>query len=357
MTEESLYDGTIEDAILETIKNHTEQELSSFLVDEPTYEIAMSKTTRDEFMDLGDGAYDYVGTNPLKMLASVASIVHESTKQREKFMLRATVLQRLHLNDMKHPLSILYEGAILEERRMIFSTISVGTIFDYSIDRGIEIYIEDNEAETKRPTKSTDADEIEYSGPLTTLLEIEVSKPNSMILELLNQLPWKSKYKVQGHISKKQYSVIGGPIFEIIPRQGKTIASVRTSAFKEETLGMSNCEIYRMDWGLKEPTNFEVSVPHLMHILVIAKLLKRFENLPEYILSSQPNTANTSGGVAAVLAYEIASEIYYPGKSPPSLSDILSKEKNVREIHGRMNTEHKKARLDYHRRFPFYRIK
>jgi hypothetical protein len=352
MSGTEIYTGTVEQAIIRTVDIATKQALGPMLLGEPEYELAFGEDRRDSFMDIGDGYQG--GYSLLSVAVSVASQAAASSKKKG-MITTVSVLQRLRVNNLDKPISVLYSGAFIKDTKMIFTTMSIGTVFDFGLPGGVKVSLDNNKVTANRIQVSGAG--VGVPAPIVTAYELESQQKDSNLSVLLNRLPQISRYKEQGKVSRTAYRIEKGPVFSIVPRQGKTVVSVLTSALQPNTLGPTEGIVYPMDWGAKKPVEFEVCSPYVSNVVPALELIQRVAATPDHLKATGQPTAMIQGGVDVVLSLDIARELRNPTLDAVKLTDVIQKTPVAQSILVDLNSSYTDIFVGEEAFFPKYQLK
>lgn len=246
---------------------------------------------------------------------------------------RVYLLQEMNLKDFDSQIYILYQGGFVKEDVLVFSTMSIGTIMNFSIPRGFLVTTDGDRIFRRRLRNCGDQDNTNLSNPLASVLEAELANQSSEFASMYRALP------IFGCYETGKYYAAGSPMVLLTPRMGKTIVSVMVVPYTEKL--DSKAASYRMnDLSREGDIKVEIGLPSEQPLNVALHILRKFRNLPNYLRSSKSPTSSILGlGIDAILTLDIARDRYLPERNPFTLWEILTHSAYVREVAKNVRTD------------------
>ena len=261
--------------------------------------------------------------------------------------------QRLRLKGFESELSLVFQGGAIEADRTAISTMSLGTVLDFSVPRGFVTVYSQNECSYYNLPIIGDNETTVLNNPLSEVIELELQHEDSIILSKMKELPLVGKFK---STKGKIYAVGRRVYLFVIPFMGKTIVSVMTSAFgnKPESKG----RIFPMRvLGKDKHLEYEVSMPSIVNLNIILDILRRFQNIPHNLRSEEHSTSIEIGfGVSAYLALDIARREFVPDRGPFSLWELIEQGPFVRKTLESIKSNYPELAINLRDSFPRMKI-
>ncbi|MHA2286916.1 MAG: hypothetical protein ACXABZ_13710 [Candidatus Thorarchaeota archaeon] len=187
------------------------------------------------------------------------------------------LLQRFRVGGIDTELFGFYEGFIegRNQDKAVYLRTHLGTIYDFAIPRGFAL--------VKKGGKSPQLTSLRLSGeseladptdPLLMLVKSDLQNNKSKLVSLMDGLPRKIKYKVSG-VMGSEYEAESEVIMTLVPRQGKTIATVQFLSFQPKQ---------KKSKGRTTKTaagTFEVGTTFGPNMNLAYKLLRHFQDIPD----------------------------------------------------------------------------
>ena len=261
-------------------------------------------------------------------------------------------LVRLKMNGFNSDVIALFQGGFVNESVVAISTMSIGTVYDYSIPRGsVVIDSEDGPSHMSLPNCG-DTETTSLDNPLAAVMKTELSYKESNLSTLMTK-----HQQIGGFASRKGgFAAAGNGIFSMIPRQGKTVVSYLLTPLSMEPASV--CQSFPMrKLGQDKPLQLEVSIPNEEKMKAALELIKRYQKLPDIFRTNESPTSTLSGyGVSALLSLDIARSIYVPERSSLSLYEILQNGPYNRKTADSLRAEFKDIDIDFSGQFPRFLI-
>lgn len=261
-------------------------------------------------------------------------------------------LSRLKLKGFDSDVMVLFQGGFVEESVVAISTMSIGTIYDYSIPRGSTIINSDDGPSHTSLPNCGDTTTTSLDNPLAVVMKTELSYEGSKLSTLMTK-----HQQIGGFASwKGGFAAAGYEIFSIIPRQGKTVVSLLLTPLSMEPASV--CQSFPMRMlGQDKPLQLEVSIPNEDKMKTALEMIKRYQQLPDNLRTNERPTSTLSGyGVSALLSLDIARSIYVPERSSLSLYEILQNGPYYRKTADSLRAEFKDVSINFSEQFPRFLI-
>lgn len=261
-------------------------------------------------------------------------------------------LMKLKLEGFHSDVMVLFQGGFVDETAVIISTMSIGTIYDYSIPRGSAIIIRGDGLSHMSLPNCGDTTTSSLANPLASVLKTELSNEGSRLLTLMN-----TQQQIGGFASRKRgYAASGSAIFSMIPRQGKTLVSFLLTPLNMEPPSIGQSFPMRM-LGQDKPVQLEVSIPSEERMKTALEIIKRYQQLPDNLRTNESPTSTLSGyGVSALLSLDIARSVYTSERSSLSLYEILENGHYYRKITDSLRAEFNDMKINFSEQFPRFLI-
>ncbi|MHA1907743.1 MAG: hypothetical protein ACW98Y_10655 [Candidatus Thorarchaeota archaeon] len=228
--------------------------------------------------------------------------------------------QRFRLKDFDSELSLIFQGGAVKEDRMAISTMSLGTVFDFSVPRGFMASYDGKKIVSEILPVIGDHESTPLENPFSEILEYELRIDESILLSTMKELPAVGKFRTT---KGSTYAAGYGVFLIVIPFMGKTIVSVMTTAFGNNPESRSRTFPMRV-LGKDKPLDFEVSVPSIDNLRNITTILARFRNLPDYLKTDvEPMPYELGIGASVYLAFDIARREFIPERGPFSMWEFI----------------------------------
>ncbi|MGY5865104.1 MAG: hypothetical protein RTV41_10925 [Candidatus Thorarchaeota archaeon] len=257
-------------------------------------------------------------------------------------------LIRLKLEGFQSDVIVLFQGGFVDESAAIISTMSVGTIYDYSIPRGSAIIIREDGTAHMDLSNCGDASTTSLANPLATVLKTELTyKESNLSMLMARQL------QIGGFsASRRGYAAAGTSIFSILPRQGRTVVSLLLAPLGMEPPSIGQSFSMRK-LGQDKPIQLEVSIPSIEKMQTALEIIRRYQKLPDNLRTHETPTSSFSGyGVSTLLSLEIAQTIYGSERSMLSLYEVLEKGHYYRKTTDCLRAEFSDMNIDFKEQFP-----
>ncbi len=336
MSEQPLYQGSIESAILEVLDEILKQAFGDLLSEKPVHELVPAELTLEEIVDIGD-AYQSRGMGML--VVNVASAMHSRSK-REQSIWTSWILTTLRLHDNPSEVKILFQGGFVKHGMFAFNATSMGIIHDIMVPRGFVTSLKLGILQVfERGLIDSDVDNSSTSSPFISVYETQAKHKSSKMHQLLSKLPSYSFVNSSGTVFTSKLD----PMLILSPRHGKTIISVRFSLYSKKP--KSKCATFLMP-GEPKPWNYEVAVPAPDNFKQAYDVLKEIIDIPSNLASNVEVTGEIGGGVAIYLALEVARQKFRPGSSVFNLVDIVRSNPVVSEVLNELKTNYPRIEID-----------
>ncbi|MCK5264306.1 MAG: hypothetical protein KAR03_01765, partial [Candidatus Thorarchaeota archaeon] len=261
-------------------------------------------------------------------------------------------LIKLKLQGFHSDVVVLFQGGFVEQSIVAISTMSIGTICDYSIPRGSAIIISDDRPTHMSLPNCGDTTTPNLINPLASVMQTELSYESSNLSTLMNKLQQTGGFASQ----KTGFAAAGSTIFSIIPHQGKTVVSVLLTPLNKEPPSLGQSFPMRL-LGQDKPLQLEVSIPSEERMKTSLEIIKRYQQLPDNLRTNETPTSTLSGyGVSALLSLDIAQSIYATERSSLSLYEILESGLYYKKITNSLKAEFNDMNVDFKRQFPRFLI-
>jgi len=262
-------------------------------------------------------------------------------------------LTKLKLEGFHSDVMVLFQGGFVEESVVVISTMSIGTVYDYSIPRGSVVHFRDDGPPTHMSLPNCgDSTVSSQSNPLAAVLKTELSYEESNLSTLM------AKQQQIGGFSSRYggFAPFGSSIFSMIPRQGKTVVSSLLSPLNLEPVSISQSFPMRK-LGQDKPLQLEVSIPSEEKMKTALEIIKRYQQLPDNLRTNETPTSTLPGyGVSALLSLDIARSIYVPERSSLSFYEILENGPYYRKTVDSLRAEFNDVHIDFSGQFPRFLI-
>jgi hypothetical protein len=341
VTEEQLYQGTNETAILEVLDVVVQKAFGELLSEQPVHELVPAELRLDEIVDIGDG-YKSSGRSPMMAMVSLASTMHARSK-KGKGVWSTWILTTLRLHDNPSDVKILFQGGFVKDGTFAFNAISMGTVQDILVPRGYITTRKHGSAVFESALIDGDVDKKTSPSPFISVYETQSKYKESKMNKLIEKIPSYSFVEASGRFSGTKYMSETEPALVVSPRHGKTIFSVKLNLYVAN--GKSECATFMMP-GEQKPWTLEVSVPAPANLKQGYDILKEAIDIPNHLASNVEVTGEIGGGVDTFLALETARQRYKPDSSPFSLEDVVRSTPIVSEIVNELKTNYPGIELD-----------
>ncbi|MHA1948947.1 MAG: hypothetical protein ACXAAO_11780 [Candidatus Thorarchaeota archaeon] len=262
-------------------------------------------------------------------------------------------LARLKLEGFQSSVMVLFQGGFVEESVVVISTMSIGTIYDYSIPRGSVVINGDDGPVHMSLTNCGDNSAKSLANPIAAALKTELSNKESRFLKLMSK-----QLQIGAFVTSrnKQYTVKGSSIFSMIPHQGKTVVSILLTPLNMKPASIGQSFPMRM-LGRDKPVQLEVSIPSEEKMKTALAIIKRYQQLPDNLRTNESPTSTLSGyGVSALLSLDIAQSIFVPERPSLSLYEIFENGHYYRKTADSLRAEFKDIDIYFKGQFPTFLI-
>ncbi len=332
MTEETLYEGSEQDAILDVLRHVVNKAFEGYLMEEPTFELVPVELKLEEFCDIGDG-YNYGGRSLAGAMISAASTAYaRSKKGKEKWA--SWILTNLRFADAPSDLNMVFQGGFVTDTVFAFNAISMGSILDFMIPRGFGTTIVNGKPAFVRGSVAGDAEGSPSGSPFIAVYETQSAYTGSKMNQLISQIPPYTTFSTRGRFGGTTYASSIPPMLMMSPRQGRTIISLQISPYGDK----SETAAFRMP-GEKSAWTLEVAVPNPHNLRQARLVMEEAARVPEETLVTEEVTGEILGGVDALLALEVARQRYRPDSDPFGMTDVVRSGPVVHEVLGQLRSE------------------
>ena len=261
-------------------------------------------------------------------------------------------LIKLKLQGFHSDVVVLFQGGFVEQSIVVISTMSIGTIYDYSIPRGSVIINRDDGPVYMNLSNCGDTTTTSLINPLASVMQTELSYEGSNLSTLMNKLQQTGGFASRN----KGFAAAGSAIFSMIPHQGKTVASLLLTPLNKEPPSFGQSFPMRL-LGQDKPLQLEVSIPSEEIMKTSLEIIKRYQQLPDNLRTYETPTSILSGyGVSSLLLLDIARSIYATERSSLSLYEILENGLYYKKITDSLKAEFKDMKVDFKGQFPRFLI-
>lgn len=333
MTEETLYEGSEQDAILDVLRHVTKQAFEGYLMEEPTFEVVPVELKLEEFCDIGDG-YKSSGRSFAGAMVSVASTAYARSKKGKQKWASWTMANLKFANE-PHDLKVVFQGGFVTDTVFAFNAISMGSILDFMIPRGFGTTIVNGKPAFVRGSVAGDTEGSPSGSPFISLYETQSMYAESKINQLISQIPPYTTFSTRGRFGGTTYASAIAPMLMMSPRQGRTIMSIQLSPYGDK----SETAAFRMP-GEKSAWTLEVAVPSPHNLRQARLVMEEAINVPGETLVTHEVTGEIVGGVDALLALEVARERYRPDSDPFGMTDVVRSGPVVQEVLNQLRSEY-----------------
>ena len=341
MTEQPLYQGTNETAIIDVLDVVIKEAFGELLSEQPVHELVPAELRLDEIVDIGDG-YKSSGRSPMMAMVSLASTMHTRSK-KGKGIWSTWILTSLRFHDSPFDVKILFQGGFVKDGTFAFNAISMGTVQDIMVPRGYVTTRQYGKPAFETALIDSDVDKNTSPSPFISVHETQSRYRESKMNQLIEKIPSYSFFESSGRFSGTVYQSSTEPALVVSPRHGKTIFSVRLNLYVQN--GKSKCATFLMP-GEEKPWTLEVSVPAPANVRLGYEILKEAIDIPPHLATNVEVTGEIGGGVDTYLALETARQKFRPMSSPFTMEDIVRSTPTVAEVVNELKTNYPRIELD-----------
>ncbi|MHA1928687.1 MAG: hypothetical protein ACTSV2_08945 [Candidatus Thorarchaeota archaeon] len=337
MSKQPLYQGSIENAILEVLDVVFEEAFGDRLSTKPIHELVPAELTIEDIVDIGEG---FKSHSPSMGLLNLATAMHNRSL-KEQSVWTSWILTTLHLHDNPSEVKILFQGGFVRNMMFAFNATSMGIIHDIMVPRGFvsSLTMFNMIPFFKRGSIDSDVDNSSTSSPFISVYETQGKHMSSKMNQLLSKIPSHSFVESSGAAFASELE----PTLILSPRHGKTIISVKSNLYSRKP--KSKCATFMMP-GETRPWKLEVSVPAPDNIKHAFDVLKEAIDIPSNLVSNVEVTGTIGGGVDIYLALELARQKFRPDSSVFNLVDIVRSNPVVSEVLNELKTNYPQIEFD-----------